>query len=43
MICDPYYWYWCYPELVQVDSMLVKGSQSNFGINFGGGVTLGGE
>jgi Outer membrane protein beta-barrel domain len=42
-VCDPYYWYWCYPALVEVDRILVERSQTNFGINFGGGVTFGGE
>ena len=40
--CDPY-WYVCYPVPVSVDNILVDRSQNNFGINFGGGVTFGGE
>jgi hypothetical protein len=41
-ICDPY-WYWCYPALVEVDRIFVDRSSTDFGINFGGGVTVGGE
>ena len=40
--CDPY-WYVCYPALVEVDNILVDRSSTDFGINFGGGVTFGGE
>jgi hypothetical protein len=41
-VCDPY-WYWCYPALVEVDRIFVDRSSTDFGINFGGGVTFGGE
>jgi hypothetical protein len=41
-VCDPY-WYWCYPALVSVDRILGDRSSTDFGINFGGGVTFGGE
>jgi hypothetical protein len=41
-VCDPY-WYWCYPALVEVDRILGDRSSTDFGINFGGGVTFGGE
>jgi hypothetical protein len=40
--CDPY-WYVCYPTLVPIDNILVDRSSNDFGINFGGGVTFGGE
>ena len=40
--CDPY-WYVCYPALVEVDNILVDRSSTDFGINFGGGVTFGGD
>jgi hypothetical protein len=41
-VCDPY-WYWCYPAAVSVDNILVDRSSNDIGINFGGGVTFGGE
>jgi Outer membrane protein beta-barrel domain len=40
--CDPY-WYVCYPTLVPIDTILVDRSSNDFGINFGGGITFGGE
>jgi hypothetical protein len=40
--CDPY-WYVCYPAAVPVDNILADRSSTDFGINFGGGVTFGGE
>jgi len=40
--CDPY-WYVCYPAAVPVDNILVDRSSNDFGINFGGGITFGGE
>ena len=40
--CDPY-WYVCYPAAVPIDNILVDRSSNDFGINFGGGVTFGGE
>jgi hypothetical protein len=40
--CDPY-WYVCYPTLVPIDNILVDRSSNDFGINFGGGITFGGE
>ena len=40
--CDPY-WYVCYPALVEVDRILGDRSSTDFGINFGGGLTFGGE
>jgi hypothetical protein len=41
-VCDPY-WYYCYPALVSVDRIIGSRSSTDFGINFGGGVTFGGE
>jgi hypothetical protein len=40
--CDPY-WYVCYPAAVPVDNILGDRSSTDFGINFGGGVTFGHE
>jgi len=40
--CDPY-WYVCYPTAVSVDNILADRSSNDFGINFGGGVTFGGD
>ena len=41
-ICDPY-WYVCYPAAVSVDNIIGSRSSTDFGINFGGGVTFGHE
>lgn len=41
-ICDPY-WLVCYPTAVSVDRILGDRSSTDFGINFGGGVTFGRE
>jgi hypothetical protein len=41
-ICDPY-WLICYPAAVSVDNILGSRSSTDFGINFGGGVTFGHE
>jgi Outer membrane protein beta-barrel domain len=41
-ICDPY-WLVCYPTLVSVDRIIGDRSSNDFGINFGGGVTIGRE
>src|SRR3954468_2729137 len=41
-ICDPY-WYVCYPAAVSVDQILGDRSSTDFGINFGGGITFGHE
>ena len=38
--CDPY-WYVCYPALVEVDRILGSRGSTDFGINFGGGITFG--
>jgi hypothetical protein len=40
--CDPY-WLVCYPAAVSVDNILGERSSTDFGINFGGGVTFGHE
>jgi hypothetical protein len=40
--CDPY-WLVCYPTAVSVDNILGSRSSTDFGINFGGGVTFGRE
>jgi len=40
--CDPY-WYVCYPTAVSVDNILGDRSSTDFGINFGGGLTFGHE
>ena len=40
--CDPY-WLVCYPAAVSVDNILGSRSSTDFGINFGGGVTFGHE
>jgi len=38
--CDPW-WYWCWPGgLVPVDKILASESSTDFGIDFGGGVTF---
>jgi hypothetical protein len=41
-VCDPY-WYVCYPAAVSVDNILGDRSSTDFGINFGGGITFGHE
>jgi hypothetical protein len=41
-VCDPY-WYICYPTLVPVDRIIGDRSSNDFGVNFGGGVTFGGD
>jgi hypothetical protein len=38
--CDPY-WYVCYPTLVEVDRIVGDRSSTDFGMNFGGGITFG--
>jgi hypothetical protein len=38
--CDPF-WYVCYPALVTVDNIIGDKSSNDFGINFGGGLTIG--
>ncbi len=38
-VCDPY-WYVCYPDAVAVDQVIGKRSSTDFGMNFGGGVTF---
>ena len=38
-ICDPY-WYVCYPTLVPVDQVVGSRSSTDFGMNFGGGVSF---
>jgi hypothetical protein len=40
--CDPY-WLVCYPALVSVDQIIGDRSSTDFGINFGGGITFGRE
>lgn len=40
--CDPF-WYVCYPAAVSVDNILGDQSSNDFGIDFGGGVTIGHE
>jgi opacity protein-like surface antigen len=38
--CDPW-WYWCYPGgFVPVENVVGSRSETNFGINFGGGVNI---
>ena len=41
-VCSPY-WFVCYPTLVPVDTIIGDRSSNDFGINFGGGVTFGGN
>jgi hypothetical protein len=41
-VCDPY-WYICYPTLVPVDRIIGDRSSNDFGVNFGAGVTFGGD
>jgi len=38
-ICDPY-WYVCYPTPVAIDQILGTRSSTDFGMNFGGGVSF---
>jgi opacity protein-like surface antigen len=38
-VCDPY-WYVCYPTAVPVDQVVGSRSSTDFGMNFGGGVTF---
>ena len=40
--CDPY-WYVCYPTAVSIDRIIGDRSSTDFGINFGAGVTFGHE
>jgi hypothetical protein len=40
--CDPY-WYVCYPAAVSVDNIIGDRSATDFGMNFGGGITFGHE
>jgi hypothetical protein len=40
--CDPY-WYVCYPTAVSVDNIIGDRSATDFGMNFGGGITFGHE
>jgi opacity protein-like surface antigen len=37
-VCDPY-WYVCFPDAVAVDQVVGSRSSTDFGMNFGGGVT----
>ena len=39
-VCDPY-WYVCYPAAVSVDQIIGDRSSTDFGIDFGGGITFG--
>ena len=41
-VCDPY-WFICYPTLVPVDTIIGDRSSNDFGVNFGAGVTFGGN
>jgi outer membrane protein with beta-barrel domain len=41
-VCDPY-WLVCYPAATAVDQILGSRSSTDFGINFGGGITFGRE
>jgi opacity protein-like surface antigen len=41
-VCDPY-WFICYPTLVPVDQIIGDRSSNDFGINFGAGLTFGGN
>jgi opacity protein-like surface antigen len=38
-VCDPF-WYVCFPTAVPVDQVVGSRSTTDFGINFGGGVTF---
>ena len=39
-VCDPY-WLICYPTAVETDRILGDRSSTDFGMNFGGGITFG--
>jgi opacity protein-like surface antigen len=39
-VCDPY-WLICYPAAVETDQILGDRSSTDFGVNFGGGITFG--
>jgi opacity protein-like surface antigen len=41
-VCDPY-WYVCYPVAVPVDQIVGDRSSTDFGMDFGGGVSFGGS
>jgi opacity protein-like surface antigen len=41
-VCDPY-WYVCFPTAVSTDQIVGDRSSTDFGFNFGAGVTFGGE
>jgi hypothetical protein len=41
-VCDPY-WYVCYPAATSVDQIIGDRGSSDFGMNFGGGITFGHE
>lgn len=41
-VCDPY-WLVCYPTAVSVDAVVGDRSSTDFGMNFGGGLTFGHE
>jgi opacity protein-like surface antigen len=40
-VCDPY-WYVCFPTAVSTDQIVGDRSSTDFGFNFGAGVTFGG-
>ena len=39
-VCDPY-WLICYPAAVSTDAIVGDRSSTDFGFNFGGGLTFG--
>jgi len=39
-VCDPY-WLVCYPTAVSTDAVVGSRSSTDFGLNFGGGITFG--
>jgi Outer membrane protein beta-barrel domain len=41
-VCDPY-WLACYPAATSVDQIIGDRSSTNFGLDFGGGITFGRE
>jgi hypothetical protein len=41
-VCDPY-WLICYPAAVSTDAIVGDRSSTDFGMNFGGGITFGHE
>jgi hypothetical protein len=41
-VCDPY-WLICYPTAVSTDAIVGDRSSTDFGMNFGGGITFGHE